>query len=316
MATAWQTIAKRVEREINEIPMGFLSKKTSEFANPLLRMLSPSSLKLQTRSDRAPRSNFTIPNSPEDIMTTIDKLYTMWYTVWARDYVPLVMGHDKWLKEEQNLAVDDVVWFKLKESPMSAQWRIGKVEAVHRGRDGLVREADVAYKQKDSDDLDEWRHLVVLRPIRNMVKLFAMEDTTLMQDLGNVQKLMADDQDQVETKQDLTKTPRVKQPRAPRTNEEGKNLVTEVQDDDPKTAGVHPRPRKKRTEVDRLALWSHFARQMMCDSPSARSDNGECDLDSMFISLPSYLNVNPNETYEQQETTASSDSVSCSLHLF
>ena len=102
----------------------------------------------------------------------------------------------------------------------------------------------------------------------------------------------------------------------PRTNEEEKNLVTEVQDNDPKTAGVHPRRRKKRTEVDRLALWSHFARQMMCDSPSARSERGECDLDSMFISLPSYLNVNPRETYEQQETTASSDSVSCSLHLF
>ena len=64
-------------------------------------------------------------------MTTIDKLYIMWYTVWANDYVPLVMGRDKWLKEEQNLAVDDIVWFKLKESPMSAQWRIGKVEAVH-----------------------------------------------------------------------------------------------------------------------------------------------------------------------------------------
>merc|ERR1712105_82586 len=87
-ASAWQTIAKRVEREINEIPMGFLSKKTSEFANPLLRMLSPSSLKLQTRSDRAPRLNFTIPNSPEDIITTIDKLYIMWYTVACPDSVP------------------------------------------------------------------------------------------------------------------------------------------------------------------------------------------------------------------------------------
>ena len=79
-ASGWQTIAKRVEREINEIPMGFLSKKTSESSNPLLRMLLPSSLKLQTRSDHAPRSNFTSPNSPEDIMTKIDTLYIMWYS--------------------------------------------------------------------------------------------------------------------------------------------------------------------------------------------------------------------------------------------
>ena len=134
-------------------------------------------------------------------MTKIDTLYIMWYTVWARDYVPLVMGRDKWLKEEKNLAVDDVVWFKLKESAMSAQWRLGKVEAVHKGRDGLVREADIAYKLKDMDDPGEWRHMVVLRPVRNMVKLFTMEDTTLLQDLENVRKLMNEKQDQVKEKQ-------------------------------------------------------------------------------------------------------------------
>ena len=119
--------------------------------------------------------------------------------------------------------------------------------------------------------------------------------------------------------QDLPKNSRVTQPRAPRTNEEEKNLITEEQDDDPKTEEVHPRPRKKRTEVDRLALWSHFVRQMTCASPSARRGQGECDLDSLFISLPSYLSMNSRETYEQQgyeETTASSDSVSRSLHLF
>ena len=200
---------------------------------------------------------------------------------------------------------------------MSAQWRLGKVEAVHKGRDGLVREADIAYKQKDLDDLDEWRHLVVLRPVRNMVKLFAMEDTTLLQDLGNVQKLMADDQDQVEAKQDQTKKTRVTQPQAPRTNgEEKSNLTVEEQDDDPKVEKVHPRPRKKRTEVDRLALWSHFTRQMMCDTLSAHSKRRKCDLDSMFITLPSDIDANSNEKYEQQEATESSDSVSCSLHLF
>ena len=108
----------------------------------------------------------------------------------------------------------------------------------------------------------------------------------------------------------------MKQPRAPRTNEEVRNLVTEVQDNNPKSAGVYPRRRKKRTEVDRLALWSHFARQMMYDTPSARSKIRECDLDSMFITLPSYLDANSNEMYEQQEATESSDSVSRSLHLF
>ena len=113
----------------------------------------------------------------------------------------------------------------------------------------------------------------------------------LLQDLENVQRLMADDRNQVEVKQDRMKETRSaggaeKGHQGPHlfpggdglgveiggkeeeTQEEKKDLATEKQDnvkeeqdqvDDPKDEDVHPRPRKKRrTEVEQLALWSHF----------------------------------------------------------
>lgn len=191
--SGWQTIAKLVEREINETPMGYLNSKISEESAPLLRLLTPSSLRLQTRTDRAPRSTFRIPNHPKDLMGKIDEIYQVWYSIWARDYVPLIMRREKWEQESENLQEEDIVWFKLRESPMSAEWRLGKVESVTVGRDKKVREALVAYRNMEESvgggDKGGWRHMTVLRPVRNIIKLYSIEDTTLMEDMEDVRKV-------------------------------------------------------------------------------------------------------------------------------
>lgn len=188
----WSTIVKLIEREINQIPLGYLTFKTSENMNPLLRLLSPATLRLQTRSNRSPRSSFTIPNHPRDIMTDVDGIYQMWYHIWGSNYVPLIMGRSKWFTEEKNLEPNDIVWFKLRESEMSSEWRLGKVESVVRGSDGLVREANIAYKNVDGSiekkEEINWKHMVVSRPIRNMVKLIDASETTLIKDMEEVKR--------------------------------------------------------------------------------------------------------------------------------
>ena len=85
-------MAKLMKREMNQVFIGYLSHRTSEKANPLLRLLTQASLKLQTRTDRAPRSPFVIPLHPKDIMSEIDSIYQLWFRAWVRDYVPLIMG--------------------------------------------------------------------------------------------------------------------------------------------------------------------------------------------------------------------------------
>ena len=61
-ATAWMTVGKMIERTVNSIPMGYLFHG-SGCNNPLLRILTPNSLRLISASDRAPAGLFNIPNN-------------------------------------------------------------------------------------------------------------------------------------------------------------------------------------------------------------------------------------------------------------
>ena len=193
-ATGWQTISKAIEHEVNSVPLGFLYHHGS--ANPLLRVLCPNLLKKSTYTDRAPKGLFSIPNSPQDLMTNIDKTYMMWFQVWNTDYLPLVMDRPKWNQEQENLKEGDLVYFKLTDSKLSADWRYGKVEYAITGRDGKVRSVGISYKimiENDNkvynEDL-EWKDSTVERPVRAVVKLRNVEDTSLLDDMKQVQDLV------------------------------------------------------------------------------------------------------------------------------
>ena len=77
-ATGWMTVGKAMEREVNNIPIGFLYEKSSSAGNPLLRVLRPSSLKGMNASDRAPRGLFTIPDQPEQHFDKVQTAYNLW----------------------------------------------------------------------------------------------------------------------------------------------------------------------------------------------------------------------------------------------
>lgn len=187
-ATGWQTIGKLIERTVNSVPIGFYHHQSGGL-NPLLRILTPNSLKLITTSDRAPAGLFTIPGNPLDIMENIQLKYEAWYHIWNEQYLPLIMDKQKWHDMKENLKPDDIVYFKLTESKMSATWIVGKVEEVVVGRDGKVREATISYKDTSSDEPEDWIHRTVNRPVRNLVKLFHLEDTSLIDDINEVHKL-------------------------------------------------------------------------------------------------------------------------------
>ena len=66
---------------------------------------------------------------------------------------------------------------------------MGKVEYVNVGRDGKVRSVGISHKimiEHDNkvyhEDLD-WKHSVVERPVRAVVKLMNIEDTSLLENI-------------------------------------------------------------------------------------------------------------------------------------
>ena len=183
-ATGWQTIAKVIENEVNSIPLGYLHHQGSQ--NPLMRVLCPSLLKNGTYSDRAPKGIFTIPDSAADMTANIVTIYNMWFKLWNTTYLPLVMDRPKWHVEGENLQINDLVYFKLSDSKLSADWKVGKVEHVKIGRDGKVREVGIAFKSMDESG--DWKHSLVERPVRSVVKLMNIEDTSIIEDMKKVQE--------------------------------------------------------------------------------------------------------------------------------
>ena len=189
-ALGWQTIGKAIERIVNSIPLGYLYHDSGGH-KPLLRVLTPNYLKLITTSDRAPVGLFTMPDCPDDIIKIVKEKYESWYHIWEEQYIPVIMNKSKWHFHKENLKPGDIVYFKLTESKMSANWRLGKVEDVKVGQDGFVRQARVAYKDTSSDDPNDWVCRTVDRPVRNMVKLFHVDDTTLLENINDVFKMSA-----------------------------------------------------------------------------------------------------------------------------
>ena len=274
-ATGWQTISKAIEREVNGIPLGYLYHQGT--ANPLLKVLCPSILKNGTFSDRSPKSLFSIPNSPADLMTRIEDIYMMWFQVWNVNYIPLIMDRPKWQLEGENLREQDLVYFKLTDSALAADWRLGKVEYVNTSRDGKIREVGIAYKIMDEDD--GWRHSVVERPSRAVVKLMNIEDTSLIEDIKKVrdlakelvknEKLSVDDLASIDGPEadDIDEDPKDKEPGLNRSNrkeeifnDENQSKTDDVvfdNEDENKQfldENVKSKKRKKKTEVERLII--------------------------------------------------------------
>ena len=178
----WQTVAKKIEHDVNAIPLGYLTHR--EDCAPLLRVLSPNFLKLNAGADRSPNTLFTMPENSSDMTKRVEDAYRTFFRIWNEDYVPLVANRQKWFFPEDNLNENDVVYFKLKDSPLSARWLLGKVEGLTYSKDKKIRKVDIGYKFDSEQGVREFR--VVQRPVREVVKLWNLEETTLFDDIREV----------------------------------------------------------------------------------------------------------------------------------
>ena len=180
----WQTLAKRLEHDVNSIPLGFLTHR--EDTAPLLRILTPNFLRINAGANRSPKSLFDLPSSSADLIDRVEEAYRVFYKVWNEDYIPLVANRQKWHDVNENLEENDVVYFKLRDSAMGSKWLIGKIESTKKSKDGKVRKVDIGYKFDTEQGNREFR--VVERPVRECVKLMNLEDTTLFDDIKAVRE--------------------------------------------------------------------------------------------------------------------------------
>ena len=189
----------------------------------------------------------------------IQEKYDVWYDVWNNSYLPMMMNFPKWFDTSENLVPGDIIYFKLLESKMSATWRLGKVEKVKLGADGFVREVIVSYKDTSSENPDDWIHRAVRRPVRNVVKLFNIEETSFMEEIANAQKLAQE----ILEKKKISSYPSDDSDDEvinPTINKEinSEKIDIPVLSSDEEVAHIVPKPRKQRkkrsTELERLEI--------------------------------------------------------------
>ena len=218
--------------------------------------------------DRAPVGIFNIPDKPGDIMENIDMKYQTWYRVWNESFLPLILNRQKWHEKSENLVPGDIVYFKLTESKMSANWRTGKVENVKIGADGCVRTVSISYKDTSAENPEDWTHRTVDRPVRNLVKIFHIDETLFMEDLDNCHKLVENMLKEADVKGADLPMNNDKKASMKNTNSdenqldtntkfdvEEENLEDESDDDDKKESIPKPQARKKRSmELENLEI--------------------------------------------------------------
>ena len=185
-ATGWQTIAKGIENSYNNLPLGTYYRRSEENVS-ILRILTPNLLRGKL-SSRSPKGLFEVERDIGKLLERTQNLYKAWYSIWNTIYLPQLILRPKWHESSEDLQVDHLVLFKKTESAISVEWVLGKVEQVRRGKDGRVRECQILYKSTGESD----RMILVERPVREVIRLFNIEDTTFFEDLENARRLSQD----------------------------------------------------------------------------------------------------------------------------
>ena len=72
------------------------------------------------------------------IQEAVDKFWTKWSALAG----PSLFVRSKWHQRERDVAVGDLVWV-VDTNALKGQYRLGKVESVTTGEDGVVRTANV-----------------------------------------------------------------------------------------------------------------------------------------------------------------------------
>lgn len=85
---------------------------------------------------------------------------------WSSEYLQQLQARSKWRKASRNYEIDDVVLIKDENLP-PGKWALGRIQAVHPGKDGYVRV--VSIKTKNG---------TIQRPVSRLVLLPVNEDTT------------------------------------------------------------------------------------------------------------------------------------------
>ena len=110
-ATGLQTLAKLIENDINNVPIGFSYGRDAD-NTPLLNLINPNLLKIGRLHSRALDGPVRFPTGPKDLMVKVEQTYDAFFKIWNAIMVPKLIPQPKWFKDSRELKPGDIVYFQ------------------------------------------------------------------------------------------------------------------------------------------------------------------------------------------------------------
>ena len=181
-ATGLQTLCKLVEMQYNNLPIGYHYARSAD-NSPLLKIITPNFLRVGRINKRSLDGPIRIPDNRMEILDKVAETYESWFKIWRETLVPKLMYQQKWFKTDRELKKGDLVYFRKTDSGLDGKWVIGIVDGVERGRDSKIRSVDVKYQ-----NFGETQSRTTSRTIRQLVKLWSIEDQHVYEDLAELDR--------------------------------------------------------------------------------------------------------------------------------
>lgn len=134
------TVFTEVANLVNERPLGVKPSADSEIS-----ILTPNCLLLGRTESKNP-GGYGRNMSLLSRLTLIRSITDQFWKHWTSLYAPALVHQSKWLLENRELKVDDVV-LVADQGILRGQYRLARVTQVLRSADGLVRRVRVSYKR-------------------------------------------------------------------------------------------------------------------------------------------------------------------------
>ena len=145
-----QTIFYEVANIINSRPIGIISDSDPEQPSPI----TPNHLILGRATAEVPQGPFEIGASKNKQFRFLQSLVDSWWKTWYETVFPNLVPSYKWLQRHRSVKVGDVCLIRYKNEVRST-YRLGCVEDVKRGIDGLVRTVILKYKLPDEKNFGQ-----------------------------------------------------------------------------------------------------------------------------------------------------------------
>ena len=178
----WETFASEIANSINNLPIG-LGNKVADLENADL--LTPNRLRLGRNNDRSPVGPLFVTGNPSKFIKANKLIFNSWFENWLISYVPSLMSHPKWFKNDIDLNVGDIVLFLKQEGHLSGIYQYGMIHQIKKSKDGKIRSAIVKYRNQN-ESVDRFTN----RAVREIVMIHPIDELNIMSELGEIQSFI------------------------------------------------------------------------------------------------------------------------------